>query len=108
LIHRTTRLKKAERSPQTSPEANGEKNSPSNSGSRRVPHGELFVAGSVVRESGIYEVLHDLGHRTAHEVVMIAEEQFPNCDVCENRVRYRVLRTAPYIFSDIDFEESKD
>jgi hypothetical protein len=108
LIHRTTKLKKAARSSRRSAEANGEKNSPPNPESRRVPHGELFAAGSVVRESGIYEVLHDLGHRTSHEVVMIADELFPTCDVCEHRVRYRVLRTAPYIFSDIDFDESKD
>jgi hypothetical protein len=108
LIHRAYRLKKAERKPHRSPEANGEKNSPLNPESRRIPHGELFVAGSVARESGIYEVLHDLGHRTSHEVVMIADELFPACDVCEDRVRYRVLRTAPYIFSDVDFEEPKD
>lgn len=108
MIRRTTRLKKVNRSPYRSAEANGEKNLPSNPESRRVPHGELFVAGSVVRESGIYEVIHDLGHRTAHEVVMIAAELFPTCDVCDHRVRYRVLRTAPYIFSDVDFEEPKD
>ena len=108
MIHRPTKLKKVERMPQRSPKANGEQNTPFNRESRRVPHGELFVAGSVVRESGIYEVLHDLGHRTAHEVVMIAEEVFPACDVCADRVRYRVLRTAPYIFSDVDFEEPKD
>jgi hypothetical protein len=108
VIHRTTRLNKVERSPHRSPNANGEKNTPFNRESRRVPHGELFVAGSVVRESGIYEVLHYLGHRSAHEVVMIAEDQFPPCDVCDIRVRYRVLRTAPYIFSDVDFEEPKD
>ena len=35
---------------------------------------------------------------------MIADDLFPTCDVCESRVRYRVLRTAPYIFSDEDFE----
>jgi hypothetical protein len=107
LIHRT-RPNKVGQSTRRFAEANGEKNAPYNSESRRVPHGELFAAGSVVRESGIYEVLHDLGHRSAHEVVMIAEELFPTCDVCDDRVRYRVLRTAPYIFSDVDFEDPKD
>ena len=78
---------------------------PPNHGPRRTGHGEIFVAGSVVRESGIYEVLHDLEHRTSHEAVMIADDRFPACEVCDERVRYRVVRTAPYIFSDEDFEE---
>lgn len=74
-------------------------------GSRRARHGDVFPAGALVRESGIYEVLHDSEHRPAHEVVMIAEDLFPYCDVCQGKVRYRVIRTAPYIFSDEDFEE---
>jgi hypothetical protein len=76
--------------------------------SRRTPHGEVFLAGTTVRESGIYEVLHDSSHRTPHEVVMIAKDLFPVCEVCEKRVRYRVLRSAPYIFSDADFDPPKD
>ncbi len=75
------------------------------SGARRARHGDIFPAGSLVRESGIYEVLHEGEHRSAHEVVMIAEDLFPQCDGCQGRVRYRVVRTAPYIFSDEDFEE---
>ena len=73
--------------------------------SRRNKHSDIFVAGSTVRESGIYEVLHDGEHRPSHEVVMIADDLFPPCDLCEYKVRYRVVRTAPYIFSDEDFEE---
>jgi hypothetical protein len=73
--------------------------------SRRLRHGDIFPAGSAVRESGIYEVLHDQDHRPSHEVVMIADNLFPACDLCDASVRYRVVRTAPYIFSDEDFEE---
>ena len=90
------------------PKLSGRENFPRKADSRRTPHGEMFLAGSTVRESGIYEVLHDLNHRTPHEVVMVAKDLFPVCDICEDRVRYRVLRTAPYIFSDEDFEASKD
>jgi hypothetical protein len=85
----------------------GEAGAPSDRNSRRIPHGEIFVAGSTVRESGIYEVLHDVEHRAIHEVVMISDDLFPPCDTCEYRVKYRVVRTAPYIFSDEDFEEPK-
>ncbi len=73
--------------------------------SRRVRHGDIFTAGSIVRESGVYEVLHQGHHRDTHEVVMIAKDLFPPCEVCDAKVRYRVIRTAPYIFSDEDFQE---
>ena len=66
---------------------------------------ELFSAGEAVRETGIYEVIHDRAHRTAHEVVMLREDAFPPCDSCGNQVRFRLIRTAPYIFQDEDFEE---
>ena len=74
--------------------------------SRRAerPHG-LFNAGETVRETGIYEVIHDRGHRIAHEVVMLNGDAFPPCDTCEQRVRFRLIRTAPYIFQDEDFGE---
>ena len=69
------------------------------SGSRRHRSGE------VVRQSGIYEVIHDRDHREVHEVVMISGEHFPDCDTCKEKVRFHLVRTAPYIFQDEDFEE---
>lgn len=72
--------------------------------STRQPHGGFFRPGDVIRESGIYEVIHDQSHRTAHEVVMIAKDLFPTCDTCFDRVRFRLVRTAPYIFQDLDFD----
>lgn len=67
----------------------------------------LFNAGETVKETGIYEVVHDRGHRTAHEVVLLAADSFPACDSCGLLVRFRLVRTAPYIFQDEDFEESQ-
>jgi hypothetical protein len=72
---------------------------------RRTGHGKFFKPGDPVRESGIYEVIHDRNHREAHEVVMIANDSFPPCDTCFDLVRFRLVRTAPYIFQDDDFEE---
>ena len=66
---------------------------------------KLFNAGETVRETGIYEVIHDRAHRIAHEVVMLNGDSFPACDTCESRVRFRLIRTAPYIFQDEDFGE---
>lgn len=65
----------------------------------------LFRPGEVVPESGIYEVLHDADHRQAHDAVMIMGNRFPSCEGCNERVRFRIVRTAPYIFQDQDFEE---
>ncbi len=77
------------------------------SGHGRTPQGPTFRAGEIVRQSGIFEVIHDHAHRTAHEVVMIQGDAFPTCDTCFDRVRFRLIRTAPYIFQDDDFTESK-
>jgi hypothetical protein len=79
-------------------------------GSRRhkVGHkaeGPSFLAGQTVPESGIYEVTHHRGHRVKHEVIMHRQDVFPACDQCGEKVRFRVLRTAPYIFDDEDFVE---
>jgi hypothetical protein len=69
--------------------------------------GETFRAGEIVKQSGIYEAIHEGAHRNPHDVVMIASDLFPKCDTCTNQVRFRLLRTAPYIFTDEDFEKPK-
>jgi hypothetical protein len=38
-------------------------------------------------------------------VVMLSGASFPPCDTCAERVRFKLVRTAPYIFQDEDFEE---
>jgi hypothetical protein len=72
---------------------------------RRKPsqHSKMFLPGQPVLESGIYEVIHDKNHRQAHEAVMYRSDLFPVCDQCELRVRFRLIRSAPYIFDDEDF-----
>jgi hypothetical protein len=35
----------------------------------------------------------------------LAADAFPACDTCLEKVRFRLLRTAPYIFDDDDFED---
>jgi hypothetical protein len=71
----------------------------------RRGNGRRYRAGDTVRQSGIYEDIHDRDHREAHEVVMISGERFPDCETCKDKVRFRLVRTAPYIFQDEDFEE---
>lgn len=67
-------------------------------------NGPRFKPGDPVKETGVYEVIHDRGHRIAHEAVMLAKDAFPECDTCHEKVRFRLLRSAPYIFDDDDFE----
>jgi hypothetical protein len=66
-------------------------------------HASMFLPGQPVRESGIYEVIHDKNHRQAHEAVMYRDDLFPACDQCEMKVRFKLIRSAPYIFDDEDF-----
>ena len=84
-------------------QAGNVKNSGHSGGAR--PNGRRYRSGDLVRQSGIYEVAHDRNHRESHEVVMISGERFPDCETCKEKVRFRMVRTAPYIFQDEDFEE---
>ena len=74
----------------------------------RAIGGQLYKAGEIVRQTGIYEVTHDRAHRTPHDVVMLAADVFPMCETCESKVRFRLVRTAPYIFQDEDFETPEE
>ncbi len=73
----------------------------------RIEGGPVYTAGSTVRETGIYEVTHDRAHRAPHDVVMLAGNVFPGCETCDARVSFRLVRTAPYIFQDPDFENQE-
>ena len=69
----------------------------------RPRHTTVFLPGSPIPETGIYEVIHDKSHREAHEAVLHGADLFPTCDQCNENVRFRLVRTAPYIFDDEDF-----
>jgi hypothetical protein len=62
-----------------------------------------YRPGDVITESGIYEVIHYRGHRETHDAVMVRGNQFPACEQCGASVRFKMKRTAPYIFHDEDF-----
>jgi hypothetical protein len=60
-----------------------------------------YEAGDLVEHSGIYAICHRDG--TRHTLVLIRGNLFPPCGCCASEVRYRLLRSAPYIFDDLDF-----
>ena len=66
--------------------------------------GPAYKSGDPVRETGIYEVTHKVEHRAEHEVVLLTGDIFPRCETCQSEVAFRLIRTAPYIFQDADFE----
>jgi len=85
-------------------QAGGIKNS-GHTGSRN--NERRYRPGDTIRQSGIYEVIHDREHRETHEAVMIGGQHFPDCETCKDKVRFRLVRTAPYIFQDEDFESDR-
>jgi hypothetical protein len=64
-----------------------------------------YASGEPVRQTGIYEVKHRIEHRAEHEVVLLSGDIFPRCETCQGEVSFRLVRTAPYIFQDADFED---
>ena len=87
--------------------AKGPGKRPPRHGKDPSPVEKTYRAGEMVRQSGIYEAIHEGAHRMAHEVVMIEADVFPACDTCSDQVRFRMVRTAPYIFTDADFEKPR-
>lgn len=67
---------------------------------------EFYQPGDEVPESGVYQVLH-YRHRLYHEVVICRGGQFPSCAECGNNLRYRVVRTAPPIEEDRNFQSAR-
>jgi hypothetical protein len=57
--------------------------------------------GDTVPVSGIYTAVHR-EHRSAHEVVAIRGEQFPQCRLCKDEVRFYVTRLVPHMMHDFD------
>ena len=57
--------------------------------------------GEKVPSSGIYEACHLDGR--AESLLLFRDQTFPPCECCDTKVRYRLLRSVPYIFEDEDF-----
>jgi hypothetical protein len=72
------------------------------SGGREQRSKRTFAPDEEVPESGIYEILHQTGEKDS--IVFLRGSTFPACEDCGVKVRYTVVRTAPYIFDDEDFK----
>ena len=64
--------------------------------------GRVYAPEEEVPESGIYRGIHESGGQDT--VVLLRGALFPPCEECGQRVRYKMLHTAPYIFHDEDFK----
>ena len=73
-----------------------------------APQARTYQPGNTVPTSGIYSVLHRENHRGPHEVVMVGRDKFPKCEICGREVNYCLMRSAPYVFEDPDFEAASE
>lgn len=53
--------------------------------------------GSVVPESGIYDVIHDNQHAQRRQVTCIKGNRFPPCRTCNKDLEYRLVKAAIHI-----------
>jgi hypothetical protein len=63
---------------------------------------KLFRPSERVTQSGIYELVH--GCENVGTIVLLRTQQFPLCQDCGARVRFRLLKAAPHIREDADFQ----
>ena len=71
------------------------------------PRAMFYSPGESVLITGAYEAMH-VGHRSPHQVWVIAHEQFPRCKQCGSGVIFKLVRraTAPtcgHASTDEDF-----
>jgi hypothetical protein len=64
----------------------------------------LLCPGQLVAESGIYQAIHN--HCERQDLMFLAGQQFPECGLCNDGVRFRPLRLAPRIENDADFRSA--
>ena len=63
----------------------------------------VYGTDELVPESGIYKVSHS-AHRLPHEVTLLLGKAFPRCEKCGEQVEFRLVRPAPHIIADGDFQ----
>jgi hypothetical protein len=74
-------------------------------GARGMMTDEVFQPASEIPESGIYQVQH-YRHRLYHDVIILRGQNFPVCSECGSNVRFRLVKAAPYIEFDRNFQNT--
>jgi hypothetical protein len=64
--------------------------------------GRLYEPNEQVPQTGLYELLHESG--SGGTLVLIRDARFPACPECGDRVRFRLVKAAPHISEDKDFQ----
>jgi hypothetical protein len=64
---------------------------------------DVFQPTNEILESGVYQVQH-YRHRLYHEVTILRGDTFPLCSECGNNVRFRLVKAAPEIRFDRNFQ----
>ena len=66
---------------------------------------ETYSPGMPVRESGIYDVIHDENHKQHHQVTCVKGDTFPPCRGCTSKVRFKLNTRAEHIKDDAHFAQ---
>lgn len=66
--------------------------------------GDVFKPGDIVKQSGIYRVVHDPVHHKEHEVTCVYGKKFPPCRNCGRHVRFVLERAAMHIENHKEFK----
>jgi len=67
--------------------------------------GDTFKPGQKAPHSGIYDIVHDRGHRVQHQVTVLADEHLPPCRGCGKGVRFRLAHRALHISEVEELQE---
>ena len=54
----------------------------------------VFRPSQVIPQSGLYCV-HHVRHRASHEVTLLRDEKFPECNKCGSEVTFELVRAIP-------------
>jgi hypothetical protein len=67
---------------------------------------DLFQPTNEILESGVYQVQH-YRHRLYHDVTILRGASFPLCSECGSNVRFRLVKAAPQIGFDRNFQSKQ-
>ena len=66
---------------------------------------DVYSPGEKVRFSGIYRARHYKHRQDDGEIALFAGANFPGCGDCDDLVDYTLIRSAPGLSEDPDFQK---
>ena len=70
-----------------------------------IANRDVYSPGEQVRLSGIYRARHYKHRQDDGEIALFAGANFPGCGDCDDLVDYTLIRSAPGLSEDPDFQK---